>query len=92
MKKQAVMWLSEVKWSAEIISTVGKETGKYPINAEWVYKWIWKCKHSNKSADKGYKKIFNLLKHRKCRGKRGLERITGVLFKIVYRLNEGLKL
>ena len=59
MKKQAVKWLSEDKWSPKIIS------------ADWIYQWIWQCKHRNKSADKGYKKIYNHLKHCKRRRKRG---------------------
>jgi IS30 family transposase len=71
MKEQAVKWLTNDKWSPEIISVVGKETGKCPISAEWIYQWIWQCKHRNKSADKGYKKIYNHLKHCKRRRKRG---------------------
>ena len=71
MKKQAVKWLSEDKWSLEIISVEGKKTGKCPISSEWIYQWIWRCKHRNKSADKGYKKIYNHLKHCKRRRKRG---------------------
>ena len=41
MKKQAVKWLSEDTWSHEIISVEGKKTGKCPINAEWIYQWIY---------------------------------------------------
>ena len=71
MKKQAVKCLSEDKWTPEIISFVGKETGKCPISAEWIYQWIWQFTYRNKSADKGYKKIYNHLKHCKRRRKRG---------------------
>ena len=71
MKKQAAKWMSEDKWSPEIISVVGKETGKCPISTEWIYQWIWQCKHRNKSVDKGYKKIYKHLKHCKRRRKRG---------------------
>jgi IS30 family transposase len=63
--------MSEDKWSPEIISAVGHETGKCPISAEWIYQWIWQCKHRNKSVDKGYKKIYKHLKHCKRRRKRG---------------------
>jgi IS30 family transposase len=71
MKKQAAKWMFEDKWSPEIISVVGKETGKCPISTEWIYQWIWQCKHRNKSVDKGYKKIYKHLKHCKRRRKRG---------------------
>ena len=71
MKNQAVKWLSEDKWSPEIISAVGHETGKCPISTEWIYQWIWESKHRNKSVNKGYKKIYKHLKHCKRRRKRG---------------------
>ncbi len=34
MKQQAVRWLSEEKWSPEIISVEGNKTGKCPISKE----------------------------------------------------------
>jgi len=34
MKKQAVRWLSKEKWSPELISIKGKETGKCPMSIE----------------------------------------------------------
>jgi IS30 family transposase len=74
MKDQSVKWLTNEKCSLAIISVVGKETGKCPISAEWRYQWIWQCKHRNKSANKGYKKIYTHLKHCKRRRKRGARR------------------
>ena len=71
MKGQAVRWLSEEKWSPEIISVVGNKTGKCPMSIESLYQWIWQSKHGNKAADKPFKKIYNLLKHGKRRRKRG---------------------
>jgi IS30 family transposase len=71
MKEQAVKWLSHEKWSPELISVVGNNTGKCPMSTESIYQWIWKCKHGNKAADKGYKRIHNLLKHGRRRRKRG---------------------
>ncbi len=71
MKKQAVQWLSVEKWSPELISVKGKETGKCPLSIEWLYQWIWQSKHGNKAADKPYKRIYLHLKHGRRRRKRG---------------------
>lgn len=71
MKEQAVKWLSVEKWSPELISIKGKETGKCPMSIEWLYQWIWQSKHGNKRTDKSYKRIYLYLKHGKRRRKRG---------------------
>jgi IS30 family transposase len=71
MKEQAVKWLTNEKWSPEIISAEGHRTGKCPVSIEWLYQWIWQSKHGNKRANKGYKRIYQLLKHGKRRRKRG---------------------
>ena len=71
MKDQAVRWLSEEKWSPEIISFEGNKTGKCPMSIESLYQWIWQSKHGNKASDKQYKKIYNHLKHGRRRRKRG---------------------
>ena len=71
MKHQAVRWLSEEKWSPEIISIEGKRTGKCPMSIESLYQWIWQSKHGNKASDRPYKKIYNHLKHGRRRRKRG---------------------
>ena len=70
MKEQAVHWLSEKKWSPELISVEGKKTGKCPLSIEWLYHWIWQSKHGNKAADKSYKRIYLHLKHARRRRKR----------------------
>ena len=71
MKEQAVKWLSVEKWSPELISVIGNRTGKCPISHEWLYQWIWRCKHGNKKSEKRYKRIYQHLKHGKRRRKRG---------------------
>jgi transposase, IS30 family len=71
MKEQATQWLSNEKWSPEIISVVGRQTGKCPVSAEWLYQWIWQSKHGNKRDEKRYKKIYQHLKNGKRRRKRG---------------------
>ena len=71
MKAQAVLWLSEEKWSPEIISVEHKKTGKCPNFIESLYQRIWQSKHRYKAADKSFKKIYNLLNHSKRRRKPG---------------------
>jgi IS30 family transposase len=76
MKEQAVEWLTNEKWSPELISVEGNKTGKCPMSIESLYQWIWQSKHGNKAADKAYKKIHNLLKHGRRRRKRGARKDT----------------
>lgn len=76
MKEQAVQWLSVEKWSPELISIKGKETGNCPISHEWLYQWIWQSKHGNKYADIPYKRIYQYLKHGRRRRKRGNRKDT----------------
>jgi len=71
MKEQAVRWLSVEKWSPEIISLEGHKTGKCPLSIEYLYQWIWQCKHGNKMVDTPYKKNYAHLKHGKLRRKSG---------------------
>lgn len=59
------------RWSPELISQKGKESGQCPISHEWIYQWIWKCKHGNRREDRGYKKLYEYLRHGRRRRKRG---------------------
>jgi IS30 family transposase len=45
MKQVAVQWIQVYKWSPELISVRGKETGLCPVSQECLYQWIWACKH-----------------------------------------------
>ena len=40
MKQVAVQWLQFDKWSPELISVRGKETGLCPVSHECLYQWI----------------------------------------------------
>lgn len=71
MKEQAVKWLTNEKWSPELISVEGNKTGKCTVSTEWLYQWIWQSKHGNKRADRRFKRIYQHLKHGKRRRKRG---------------------
>lgn len=71
MKNHAIKKLEVDKWSPELISVKGKETGECPISHEWLYHWIWTSKHGNKRKDRRYKRLYKHLKHGKRRRKRG---------------------
>lgn len=71
MKRYAVKQLMVDKWSPELISVKGKESGECPISHEWLYQWIWESKHGNKRKDRSYKKLYKYLKHGRRRRKRG---------------------
>lgn len=63
--------LKEDRWSPELISHQGKKTGECPLSHEWIYQWIWECKHSNGKENQEYKRLYSYLKHGKRRHKRG---------------------
>jgi len=45
MKQVAVQWLLFNQWIPELISVRGNETGLCPVSHEFLYQWIWACKH-----------------------------------------------
>jgi len=71
MKDWIVDRLKEERWSPELISHQGNKTGECPISHEWIYQWIWDCKHSNRKENKQYRQLYCYLKHGKRRRKRG---------------------
>ena len=71
MKEWIVDRLKEDRWSPELISHQGKKTGECPLSHEWIYQWIWECKHTNRKENQEYKQLYNYLKHGKRRRKRG---------------------
>ena len=68
MKSLIVRYLEQDKWSPEYIS---KCVNGVEISHEWIYQWIWRCKHENKSKTKAFKKLYRYLKHGKRKRKRG---------------------
>jgi IS30 family transposase len=74
--RQAVEWLTEKKWSPELIISECKRAGKCPLSTEWLYHWICQSKHGNKTVDIPYKYIYQHLKHGKSRRKRGNRKDT----------------
>lgn len=71
MKDHAIKKLEVDKWSPELISVKGKQSGECPISHEWLYHWIWASKHGNKREDRRYKRLYKHLRHGKRRRKRG---------------------
>jgi hypothetical protein len=56
MKLVAVQRLQFDKWSPELISVRGNETGLCPVSLECLYQWIWAFKHRNKRAHQPFKR------------------------------------
>ena len=71
MKKFCREKLIKDRWSPELISQEGKKTNENFISHEWIYQWIWKCKHGNRNEDREYKLLYRYLKHRRRHRKRG---------------------
>jgi len=84
MKQVAVQWLQVDKWSPDLISFRGKETGLCPVSHECLCQWIWACNHGNKRAHRPFKRLYQELRHGHRRRKRGLRHdswgvITGLV-------------
>ena len=71
MKQSVSNQLEDEKWSPELISVMGKQTGECLVSHERIYQWIWECKHTNKRENKAYKNLYQCLKHGRRRRKRG---------------------
>lgn len=71
MKNKIVEQLNNEKWSPQLISEMGKKEAGGFVSHEWIYQWIWKCKHTDWVENKKYKKLYELLRHGRMRRKRG---------------------
>lgn len=71
MKRYCKNKLLHEHWSPELISHEGKKKYEYFVSHEWIYQWIWKCKHGNRKEDKGAKLLYRYLKHGRRHRKRG---------------------
>lgn len=69
-------WLSNLKYSPELIHVEGKSKLGDFVSHETIYKWIWHCKHSHHRKDDGDQLLYKHLAHGKRRRKRGLRRDT----------------
>jgi len=76
MKEYAAEMLQDKKWSPELISKRGTETGECPVSHECLYQWIWESKHGNRQRGKRFKRLYVHLKHGHRRRKRGNRRET----------------
>lgn len=73
LKQKIAQRLRTDKWSPEFISCIAKSNGELMVSHEWIYKWIWDCKHKIREENKSYKDLYTHLRHgrhRRIRGKR----------------------
>lgn len=68
IKQIIVYYLKVEHWSPELIS---KCLESVPISHEWIYQWIWTCKHTNTSKNRAYKDLYKYLRHGRRKRKRG---------------------
>lgn len=71
MKLWALEQCTKERWSPEQIAEVGKRSGKCTVSHEWLYQWIWRCKHSHRREDSAYHNMWMMLRHARRRNKRG---------------------
>jgi IS30 family transposase len=68
MKQTIVHYMEKERWSPELISNCVETVS---ISHEWIYQWIWQCKHLNTKETRPYKNIYTFLRHGKRKRKRG---------------------
>lgn len=68
MKELISHYLRVERWSPELIS---KTVEGVSISHEWIYQWIWNCKHTNTVEGRKYKDLYKYLRHAKRKRKRG---------------------
>jgi transposase, IS30 family len=71
LKKQMQDWMSQKKFSPELVKAQWKKDNIQGVSHECMYKFIWKCKFSSKLIHKEFKNLHSDLKHGKRRRKRG---------------------
>lgn len=71
LKVQMREWLIERRFSPELVSAEWKRIGIEGVSHETIYKFIWECKHTNKSINEDYKYLYKSLKHGRRKHKRG---------------------
>lgn len=71
MRELCRTWLTQEKYSPELISVCGKEALGDFVSHETIYKWIWRCKRSNRRDDQKDRKLYLKLRHNPRRQKRG---------------------
>ncbi len=71
MKQWALEQCTTERWSPEQIARIGNDTGKCTVSHEWLYQWIWRCKHSHRREDAAYHNMWMMLRHARRRNKRG---------------------
>lgn len=68
IKHTVSRYLIHDRWSPELISNCAPGI---PLSHEWIYQWIWKCKHSNTAESLQYKDLYKYLRHGRRKRKRG---------------------
>ncbi len=71
LKLQMQSWMCTRKFSPELVRAQWAKDGIDGVSIECMYQFIWKCKHSSKKENKGFKCLYKDLKHGKRRRKRG---------------------
>lgn len=71
IKQRIKQRMEHDKWSPELISYHARKQGEVMVSHEWIYRWIWECKHQRNTQTKPYKQLWKHLRHAKRRNKRG---------------------
>jgi transposase, IS30 family len=71
MKKMIVYWLKEKSYSPELITEEGRKHYGDFVSHETIYHWIWQMKQSTRIGDQSYSRLYEYLKHKGRRRKRG---------------------
>ena len=68
MKLTVSQFLVKDRWSPEIINKCAESVR---VSHEWIYRWIWQCKHTNTQQTRPYRNLYKYLRHGRRKRKRG---------------------
>jgi IS30 family transposase len=71
LKEQMLGWMTQKRYSPELVSAQWAKDGIAGVSHETIYKFIWSCKHSNRQENLAYKGLYKMLKHGRRKRKRG---------------------
>lgn len=74
MKRFVKEGLEREKLSPELISVQGRKKWDDFVSHEWIYRFIWRAKFSQKKEDKAYRHLYTHLRHARRRRRRSRKR------------------
>ena len=69
LRHQMYKWITQEHYSPELVAAQWKKRKIKGVSHEWIYQFIWYCKHTNKRTNSKFKMLYKYLKHGRRRQK-----------------------